>query len=76
MIRPNQAAEGIVRNAVFAGASKIAGAAFTAVLTIFLVRYLGPKEYGVFALAMEDRQQGDGQRLVVGADVLQDLLVP
>ena len=35
--------EGIVRNAIFAGASKIAGAAFTAVLTIFLVRYLGQR---------------------------------
>jgi O-antigen/teichoic acid export membrane protein len=64
MTRPNQAAEGIVRNAVFAGASKIAGAAFTAVLTIFLVRYLGPKEYGVFALAM-----GVGGLMTVPADL-------
>jgi O-antigen/teichoic acid export membrane protein len=64
MTRPNQAAEGIVRNAVFAGASKIAGAAFTAVLTIFLVRYLGPNEYGVFALAM-----GVGGLMTVPADL-------
>lgn len=46
------AAEGIVRNAVFAGVSKVSGAGFTAVLTIFLVRYLGPEEYGIFALAL------------------------
>src|SRR3954453_9957783 len=58
------AAEGIVRNAIFAGVSKISGAAFTAVLTIFLVRYLGPEEYGVFALAL-----GVGSLMTVPADL-------
>jgi O-antigen/teichoic acid export membrane protein len=58
------AAESIVRNAIFAGVSKISGAAFTAVLTIFLVRYLGPEEYGVFALAL-----GVGGLMTVPADL-------
>src|SRR3954453_20657884 len=58
------AAEGIVRNAIFAGVSKISGAAFTAVLTIFLVRYLGPEEYGVFVLAL-----GVGALMTVPADL-------
>jgi O-antigen/teichoic acid export membrane protein len=60
----HRAPEGIVRNAIFAGASKISGAAFTAVLTIFLVRYLGPADYGVFALAM-----GVGSLMTVPADL-------
>jgi O-antigen/teichoic acid export membrane protein len=60
----DQAADSIVRNAVFAGASKVAGAAFTAVLTIFLVRYLGPGEYGVFALAL-----GVGGLMTIPADL-------
>src|SRR3954453_15233643 len=58
------AAEGIVRNAIFAGVSKISGAAFTAVLMIFLVRYLGPEDYGVFALAL-----GVGGLMTVPADL-------
>src|SRR5687767_15925091 len=62
--RPDHAADSIVRNAIFAGASKVAGAAFTAVLTIFLVRYLGPEEWGVFALAM-----GVGGLMTVPADL-------
>jgi O-antigen/teichoic acid export membrane protein len=62
--RPRLAVDSIARNAVFAGAAKVAGAAFTAVLTIFLVRYLGPEEYGVFALAM-----GVGGLLAVPADL-------
>src|SRR6476660_249438 len=52
MSRADQAPDSIVRNAMFAGASRVSGAAFTLVLTIFLVRYLGPEEYGVFALAL------------------------
>ena len=68
MVRPvsrsDQAADSIVRNAMFAGASKLSGAAFTAVLTIFLVRYLGPEEYGVFALAL-----GVGGLMTVPADL-------
>lgn len=42
----------IKRNTAFALASQLATASFTAVLTIFLVRYLGPEDYGVFALAL------------------------
>ena len=42
----------IQRNTAFALASQLATAGFTAILTIFLVRYLGPKDYGVFALAL------------------------
>ncbi|MEA2330021.1 MAG: hypothetical protein QOH58_159 [Thermoleophilaceae bacterium] len=49
---PEQGRDSIVRNAAFAVGVKLVGSAFTAVLTIFLVRYLGPAEYGVFALAM------------------------
>jgi O-antigen/teichoic acid export membrane protein len=60
----DQAADSIVRNAVFAGASKVAGAAFTGVLTIFLVRYLGPVDYGVFALAL-----GVGGLLTIPTDL-------
>ena len=64
MAHSEQAADSIVRNAIFAGASKASGAAFTAVLTIFLVRYLGPEEYGVFALAL-----GVGSLMTVPADL-------
>jgi O-antigen/teichoic acid export membrane protein len=42
----------ISRNAGFAFAVKMTGAAFTAVLTIFLVRYLGPARFGAFTLAL------------------------
>ena len=45
-------ADTITRNAAFALASQIATASFTAVLTIVLVRVLGPEDYGVFALAL------------------------
>jgi O-antigen/teichoic acid export membrane protein len=44
--------ESIRRNTVFALAVRIASALFTAGLTLFLVRYLGPTSYGVFALAL------------------------
>jgi O-antigen/teichoic acid export membrane protein len=42
----------IKRNTAFALASQLATAGFTAILTVFLVRYLGPEDYGVFALAL------------------------
>jgi O-antigen/teichoic acid export membrane protein len=42
----------ISRNAVFAMATQLATAAFTAVLTIYLVRALGPSVFGTFALAI------------------------
>lgn len=44
--------DSVARNTGFALGVKLTGAAFTAVLTIFLVRFLGPAEYGVFALAI------------------------
>lgn len=44
--------DSIVRNTTFAFAVKIAGALFTAGLTLFLVRRLGPEDYGVFSLAV------------------------
>jgi len=44
--------DSISRNATFALAVKMVSAVFTAGLTIFLVRYLGPAEYGAFALAL------------------------
>ncbi len=42
----------ISRNAVFAFAAQMSTAAFTAVLTIFLTRQLGPAGFGTFALAV------------------------
>ena len=55
--------ESIARNTGFALATHAATAAFTAVLTIFLARYLGPEEFGVFALAV-----GIGAVLVLPGD--------
>jgi O-antigen/teichoic acid export membrane protein len=49
---PDDGADSITRNAAFALASQIATASFTALLTIVLVRVLGPEDYGVFALAI------------------------
>jgi O-antigen/teichoic acid export membrane protein len=49
---PDQTGDSITRNAVFAVGVKLTGIVFTAVLVVFLTRYLGPTEYGVFALAM------------------------
>jgi len=43
---------GIVRNTSFAFAVQITVAAFSAALTLFLVRSLGPEGYGVFALSV------------------------
>ncbi len=42
----------ISRNALFAFAAQMGTAAFTAVLTVFLTRKLGPAGYGTFALAI------------------------
>ena len=47
-----QGSESIVRNAGFALASQLITAAFTAALTIFLARVLGPGPFGVFSLAL------------------------
>src|SRR4051795_3786008 len=45
-------ADSIRRNTGFALATRIAGALFTGGLTLFLVRYLGPDDYGAYALAI------------------------
>jgi hypothetical protein len=45
------AAESIVRNTGFAFAIRIMSSAFTAALTLFLVRALDPIGYGLFGLA-------------------------
>ena len=42
----------IRRNTAFALAAQLATAGFTAILTVFLVRRLGPEDYGIFALAL------------------------
>ena len=49
---PGSQPDSIVRNTTFAFAVKIAGALFTAGLTLFLVRVLGPEDYGVLTLAV------------------------
>lgn len=64
MSRPDQPLDSIPRNTAYAVAVRLTGIVFTAVLTVFLVRYLGPKEYGVFALAM-----GVGGLVVVPSDL-------
>jgi O-antigen/teichoic acid export membrane protein len=49
---PEGGADTITRNTAFALAAQLATASFTALLTIVLVRVLGPEDYGVFALAV------------------------
>jgi O-antigen/teichoic acid export membrane protein len=44
--------DSIRRNTGFALAMRVVGAIFTGGLTLFLVRYLGPDDYGVYALAI------------------------
>jgi O-antigen/teichoic acid export membrane protein len=44
--------DSIRRNTGFALAMRVVGALFTGALTLFLVRYLGPDDYGVYALAI------------------------
>lgn len=46
------ARDSIARNVGFSFALGIGSAAFTAVLRLFLIRSLGPEEYGIFALAL------------------------
>jgi O-antigen/teichoic acid export membrane protein len=45
-------AESISRNAAYSLASQLTTAAFTAALTLYLARALGPDDFGVFSLAM------------------------
>jgi O-antigen/teichoic acid export membrane protein len=49
---PRHRGDSISRNAVFAFTAQMSTAVFTAVLTIFLTRELGPAGYGTFALAL------------------------
>jgi O-antigen/teichoic acid export membrane protein len=55
--------ESVRRNTLFGAATQITTAAFTATLTLYLVRALGPHDYGLFALAV-----GIGTILVLFAD--------
>lgn len=55
--------ESVKRNTFFGLATQVTTAAFTAALTLYLVRALGPHDYGLFALAV-----GVGTILVLVAD--------
>ena len=55
--------ESILASATYAFVSQIATAAFTAILTLYLVRALGPSQYGDFALAV-----GVGTLVLLPAD--------
>src|SRR5439155_3242461 len=61
---PELASDGVGRNTAFAFAAQLTSAAFTAVITLYLVRALGPGGYGVFALAV-----GIGALLVLASDL-------
>jgi O-antigen/teichoic acid export membrane protein len=61
--KPAERRESIVRNTAFGLATQITTAAFTAGLTLYLVRALGPDDYGIFALAV-----GIGTLAVLAAD--------
>src|SRR6185437_5421186 len=50
--KPAKRRDSSVRNTAFGLATQITTAAFTAGLTLYLVRALGPDDYGVFALAV------------------------
>jgi O-antigen/teichoic acid export membrane protein len=50
--RPADSADTIARNTAFGLATQLTTAVFTAGLTLYLVRALGPAEYGLFALAI------------------------
>jgi O-antigen/teichoic acid export membrane protein len=54
---------GVMRNSAYSLAAQLSTAAFTAVLTLYLVRALGPTRYGVFALAV-----GIGALIVLPSD--------
>jgi O-antigen/teichoic acid export membrane protein len=60
---PPAEADSFLRNTTFALATQLASAAFTAVVTLYLVRKLGPSGYGVFALAV-----GIGALVVLASD--------
>lgn len=48
----SQDGETITRNAASSFATQVATAVFTGILLLFLVRFLGPKDYGLLALAL------------------------
>ena len=50
--RPQAAEDSVGRNTLFSFMTQMVTAAGTAVLTIYLVRALGPAEFGIFALAV------------------------
>ncbi len=54
---------GVMRNSAYSLAAQLSTAAFTAILTLYLVRALGPTRYGVFALAV-----GIGALIVLPSD--------
>ena len=56
--------DSIRRNTLFGLATQVTTAAFTAVLTLYLVRALGPHDYGLFALSV-----GIGTLLVLVSDL-------
>jgi O-antigen/teichoic acid export membrane protein len=49
---PTDPSDSIRRNTAFALAMRVVSAVFTGGLVLFLVRYLGPDEYGEYALAL------------------------
>lgn len=55
--------DSVRRNTLFGIATQVSTAAFTAVLTLYLVRALGPDDYGLFALSV-----GIGSILLLVAD--------
>ena len=50
--RPQGRSDSIKRNAVLSLTNRLMSAVFTAILTLYLVRALGPSGYGTFALAV------------------------
>jgi O-antigen/teichoic acid export membrane protein len=61
--RPEPDRSGAVRNSAYSLAAQLSTAGFTAILTLYLVRALGPTKYGVFALAV-----GIGALIVLPSD--------
>jgi O-antigen/teichoic acid export membrane protein len=61
---PSPEADSIARNTGAGFIVRVVGAVFTAGLTVFLVRALGPKEYGEFVLAL-----GVGALVLIPADL-------
>ena len=49
---PAEGMDSISRNAFFSLVTRLTTAAFTAAVTLYIVRVLGPAEYGLFALAL------------------------